>query len=134
MPPAKLTYDDVRQLALALPDVEEATAYGSPAFKVRGAIMAGKPANKSAEPGSLGIIIDFDQRDALIAEAPETYYITDHYKNYPSVLVRLSQIGEDQLRDLLTAAHRYVSSKKKRPARGTAKGTAMRKHADKRTS
>ena len=116
MPPAKVTYDLVRKLALALPGVEGTTAYGSPAFKVRGAIMAGKPTNKHAEPDSLGIIIDFDQRDALIAEAPETYYITDHYKNYPSVLVRLSQIHRDQLRDLLTAAHRYVSSKKKRPA------------------
>ena len=72
--------------------------------------------NKSAEPGSLGVRIGFDQREALLAEAPQTYYVTDHYVNYPIVLVRLSQIRIDELRDLLHSAWRFVTSKKKRTA------------------
>ena len=88
--------------------------YGSPALKVGGELLTCLATNKSAEPGSLGVRIDFDHRDALLAEAPETYYVTDHYVNYPVVLVRLSQIRIDELRDLLTSAWRFVTSEKKR--------------------
>jgi len=116
MPRTKVTFDVVREIGLALPDVEESTMYGSPALKVRGNLLAGLPVNKSAEPGSLGVWIDFDQRAALLAEAPETYYVTDHYVNYPIVLVRLSQIRIDQMRDLLSSAWRFVTSQKRRTA------------------
>ena len=114
MAKAGITFEDVRKLATQLEDVEDATAYGSPAFKVRGAMLGCIAINKSAEPGSLALRIDFEQRDALLAEAPEIFYITDHYKPYPSVLVRLSKIRADQMRDLLQAAWRYVTSQKKR--------------------
>jgi hypothetical protein len=114
---AKATFEDVRKIGLTLPDVEDATAYGSPALKVRGSLLACIAINKSAEPGSLAVRIDFDQRDALLAEAPETYYVTDHYINYPCVLVRLSRIGADPLRDLLGAAWRFVTTQKKPPAK-----------------
>jgi len=110
----KVTFDTVRKIGLALANVEESTAYGSPALKVRGDLLACIAINKSAEPGSLGVRIDFDQRDALLAEAPKTYYVTDHYVNYPIVLVRLSQIRMDELRDLLNAAWRFVTSQKKK--------------------
>src|SRR5436190_13281195 len=114
MPRTKITFDAVREVGLALPDVEDSTMYGSPALKVRGDLLACMAINKSAEPGSLGVRIDFDQRDALLTEAPKTYYVTDHYVNYPIVLVRLSQIRIDELRDLLNAAWRFVTSQKKR--------------------
>jgi hypothetical protein len=68
--------------------------------------------NKSAEPGSLVVRIDFDRRAELIAASPEVYYLTDHYLNYPSVLVRLSRIHPDALRDLLGMAWRFVTAKK----------------------
>jgi hypothetical protein len=112
MPRTKVTFDVVREIGLALPDVEESTMYGSPALKVRGGLLAGLPVNKSAEPGSLGVCIDFEQRAALLAEAPETYYVTDHYVNYPIVLVRMSQIRVDQMGDLLSSAWRFVTSQK----------------------
>ena len=117
MPRTKVTFDTVREIGLALEDVEESTMYGALALKVRGSLLACKATNKSAEPDSLVIRVDFEQRDALLAEAPETYYVTDHYVNYPSVLVRLSKVRRDELRDLLTAAWRYVTSRKKRNAR-----------------
>ena len=114
MPRTRVTFDIVREIGLALPDVEEGTMYGSPALKVRGNLLACMAIHKSAEPESLAVRIDFDRRAGLIAEGPETYYLTDHYVNYPVVLVRLSQIRIDQLRDLLAAAWRFVTAKKSR--------------------
>jgi hypothetical protein len=107
----RATFDIVRKIGLELPDVEESTTWGSPALKVRGKLLACVAIHKSAEPGSLAVRIDFDQRAALLAEAPGTYYVTDHYMNYPAVLVRLSQIPIDQLRDLLRSAWRFVTAR-----------------------
>jgi hypothetical protein len=114
MPKSKVTFDTVRKIARSFPGVEEATAYGSPSIKVNGTLMACIAVNKAAEPNSLMVRIDFDQRDALIEEAPETYYLKDHYAPYPAVLVRLSQVSEVALRDLLNASWRFVTSKMKR--------------------
>lgn len=110
VPTKKIDFDTVRRIALELPDVEESTAYGSPAFKVRGKLLTCIAINKSAEPGSLGVCIDFEQRAELLSGAPDVYYVTDHYVNGPMVLVRLSRIQEDELRDLLRAAWRFVTA------------------------
>jgi hypothetical protein len=120
MPRKTVNFDIVRKIALELPDVEESTAYGSPAFKVRGNLLAAIAINKSAEPGSLGVRIAFDRRKELIAESPDVYYLTDHYVNYPCVLVRLSRIHPDALRDLLSMAWSFVTAKKptRKPPRG----------------
>jgi len=112
-PKAGVTFDVIREIGLKLPDVKESTAYGALALKVGGKLLACKAINKSAEPNTLVVRIDFAQRDALLAELPQTYYVTDHYVNYPSVLVRLSQIDAGQARDLLNAALRFVTSQKK---------------------
>ena len=117
MPRTKVTFDIVREIGLALPDVEAGTMYGSPALKVRGKLLTCLAINKSAEPESLVVAIDFDQRAGLLAEAPETYYVTDHYVDYPVVLVRLSQVRIDQLRDLLGSGWRFVKAQKKRKSR-----------------
>ncbi|MBZ5673970.1 MAG: MmcQ/YjbR family DNA-binding protein [Acidobacteriia bacterium] len=105
-----MDFDTVRKIALELPEVEESTAHGSPAIKVRGKLLTCMAVNKSAEPGSLGIRIDFDQRAELVATAPDVYYFTDHYADYPMVLVRLSRIDPDALRDLLRASWRFVTA------------------------
>ena len=102
-------FDLVRTLARSLPDVEESTMYGAPALKVRGKMFACMASHKSAEPGTLVVRADFDHRDELIAADPSTYYLTDHYVNYTSVLVRLSRIEPDALRDLLLSAWRFMS-------------------------
>jgi hypothetical protein len=127
MPRTKVTFDTVRKIGLALPDVAESTAYGALALKVRGNLLACTAIHKSAEPDSLVVRIDFDQRAALLAEAPQTYYVTDHYVNYPSVLVRLSRVRIDELRDLLNAAWRFVTSQKKRTARAALTSRRKRK-------
>ena len=118
-----LTFDDVREIGLTLPNTTVATAWGSRCLQVNGHRFCAIAINKSAEPNSLGLHCDFDTRDALIAEQPELYYTASHYENYPCVLVRLSRIRRDVLEDLLRMAHRFVSArhpkrvKTKRPSR-----------------
>jgi hypothetical protein len=104
-----IDFDTVRDIGLALPGVEESTAYGSPALKVRGQLLACVPANRSAEPNSLVVRVDFDDRAELLAADPNAYYVTDHYVGYSAVLVRLSRINRDVLRDLLGMAYKFVT-------------------------
>ena len=66
--------------------------------------------HKSAEPNTLVVRIGIDQRDAMIADDPQTYYLKPHYVAYPCVLVRLSAISRDALTDLLQAGWRYVDA------------------------
>ena len=121
-----ITFATVRALALALPDTEEGTIYGTTAFKVRGKMFACRAIHPSAEPGTLAVRIAFDQRDELIAAQPEVYYFTDHYVNYPAMLVRLSRVHRDALRDLLAMARLFVLSTSTRRA---TKPTRRRGHA-----
>jgi hypothetical protein len=112
------SFDIVRRIGRELPDVEELTMYGAPALKVHGTFLACMASHKSAEPNTLVVRVDFDQREALIADDPRTYYLTPHYQDYPSVLVRLSVIEPEALRDLLMSAWRTVrTSAPKRTAR-----------------
>ena len=114
MPRSTITFDTVRKIGLALPGVEESTAYGSPALKVRGKLLACVPTHRSAEPGSLAVRVDFDDRAELLAADPDIYYVTDHYLNYTAVLVRLSHVTPDVLRDLLCMAHKFVTARRRR--------------------
>jgi|ERR1017187_3957154 hypothetical protein len=110
MPRSTIDFDTVRKIGLALPGVEESTAYGFPALKVHGKLLACMPANRSAEPGSIAVRVDFDDRAELLAAAPDIYYVTDHYADYSAVLVRLARVNPDVLRDLLSMAHRFVTA------------------------
>lgn len=65
----------------------------------------------------LAVFVDFDRRAELLAEAPDTYYLTDHYADHPCVLVRLSQIDPEALQGLLRLSWQFVS-KKGRKRRG----------------
>jgi len=105
------SFKTVEAIGRTLPDVEVTTAYGQPALKVRGKMIACMAANKAAEPNTLAVKMEFADRDALIEDDPDTYYLKDHYLNYPCVLVRLSRVRADALRDLLAGAHRFVMAK-----------------------
>jgi hypothetical protein len=109
--PQRITFDTVRKIGLALPGVEESTAYGTPALKIGGKLMACTAINKSAEPNTLAVFVDFDRRAELLAEAPHTYYVTDHYADHPCVLVRLWQIDHEALKGLLRLSWQFVSKK-----------------------
>src|SRR4051812_18693975 len=89
----KLTYSEVSQIALVMNDVEESTSYGTPAFKTNGILFV----RYRPELDSIVVAMDFEERDAAIEENSETYYLTDHYVNYPWVLVRLPSIKKTAL-------------------------------------
>ena len=111
--PKKTGFDIVRRMGLTLPEVEEGKIYGSPALKVRGRMFACLAIHRSAEPNTLAVRIEFDRRDELMAAKPQTYYMTEHYVNYPCVLVRLTRIHRGELRDLLLMGWRFMSTTKK---------------------
>jgi len=100
----------VRAIGRTLPDVEESTMYGQPALKVGGKWLACIASHSSAESNTLVVRLDFEDRDALIADDPRTYYLKPHYEGYPSVLVRLALIDDGALHDLLQSAWRTVTA------------------------
>lgn len=134
--PRPITFARVEKIASTLPDVEVTTTWGTPALKVHGRMFACLASHKSAEPNTLVVMMDFPDRDALVEEDPDTYYLEEHYLTYPCVLVRLSRVHPDALRDLVVGAHRYVSSKRRnrtsaggRPARRSTRPSPSRRRA-----
>jgi hypothetical protein len=97
-----------REIALSLPNAEEVSSYGTPGFKANGELFT----RLHQDGESLVVKMDFEQREALMAHDSETYYITDHYLNYEWILVRLSRVHPDALRDLLRGACRFAASKR----------------------
>jgi hypothetical protein len=108
-----IDFEAVQDIARSLPDVVDSTSSRGVAFKIRGKLFACAAIHKSAEPDSLMVRIDFDHRDALLAAQPAIYYLTDHYRGYPAILVRLGKINRDALRDLLHSAVLFVTAKKR---------------------
>jgi hypothetical protein len=116
--PHRINFKTVESIGRTLPDVEVTTTYGQPALKVRGKMFVCIASHKSAEPNTLVVMMDFADRDALVEDDPDTYYLKEHYLNYPCVLVRLSRVHADALPDLITGAHRFVSAKVRRKSAG----------------
>jgi hypothetical protein len=108
--PRRISFKTVETIGRTLPDVEVTTAWGQPALKVRGTMFVCIASHKSAEPNTLVVRMDLASREALLEDDPETYYLKDHYVNYPCVLVRLARVRADALRDLVVSAHRFVSA------------------------
>ena len=89
------------------PGVEEDLSYGTPALKVRKKLIA-----RLREPGVLVLRCSLDEKEFLMAAAPEIYFETDHYKGWPAVLVRLSEIGREELSERLEKTWRGLATKK----------------------
>jgi hypothetical protein len=103
-----MTFDEVRAIAFSLPGVEEAPCYGTPGLRNRGKILA-----RLWPDGEVLVLarIGLDEREFLMQADPETFFITDHYANYPSVLARLARLDSPTLARLLTQAWRETASK-----------------------
>jgi hypothetical protein len=98
----------LREIALSFPGVEQGTSYGTMAWRVRKSFIA-----RVKEDGeSIAIRMDFGEREILMEGEPGTFFITDHYRHYPMVLVRLNKVHPDELKRIF--------------------GNAWRKHAGKR--
>jgi hypothetical protein len=105
----KLTFDDVRRMALALPGVMERTSYGRPSFYIgkRMLVCLGKQSDHVVAPMS------FEERDLRLEGEPDVYFVTDHYRGWPCVLVRLATVREDALRALLERTWREIAPKRR---------------------
>jgi hypothetical protein len=108
-----ISYDTVRRMALTFPNVEESTSYGTPALKVKGKLFVRW--RNEEDPDTIVLKMPFEQREELMAGDPETYFITDHYRNYPWVLVRLSKVHPDALHELLQIG--YSNALRTKPGR-----------------
>src|SRR2546423_228509 len=102
-----VTFDTVRQIAQTLPGAEESTSYGTPAFKVKGKLFA----RQHQDGESLVVRVDFEEREEMMSAAPDKFYITDHYLKYPWMLVQMSKVRPDELRDLLIGSWRRAAPK-----------------------
>jgi hypothetical protein len=92
----------VRRLALAFPGVEEGLSYGTPGFRVRGKFLA-----RLWEDGEILVVkCGDDERDYRMKADPETFFMTDHYRGYPTVLVRLANVTDGDLQEVLEQAWR----------------------------
>jgi hypothetical protein len=110
MPPRKsaLTFAQVASIAGMLPEVVVATSYGTDALKVKGKLFA-----RIWEDGSTLVLrLPIVVRDHLIASQPEQFFLTDHYRDYPYVLVRLAAVTSSDLAPLLEEAWRQVAPKR----------------------
>jgi hypothetical protein len=105
---ARVTVATVRRLALAFPGVEEGLSYGTPGFRVRGKFLA-----RLWEDGeTLVIKCGDDERDFRLQADPEAFFVTDHYRGYPTVLVRLARVREEDLHAVLEEAWRRQAPKR----------------------
>ena len=101
-------FEAVRRMALALDNVEEGTSYGTPAFKVGGVLFL----RLHQDLDSLVVRMDLERREEMMAADPEASYITEHYLNYPWMLVRLARVHRDALQDLIATAWRASARKR----------------------
>ena len=111
---AGTSFEEARQLALALPGVEEGTSYGTPAFRVGGKLLA----RFHQDGESLVLKVELAAREVLIGAKPDTFYVTDHYSCYPLMLIRMANIERDELQGLIEEAWRQTAPKRLLAARG----------------
>jgi hypothetical protein len=104
---AATNFDAVRAIARRLPGVEDSTSYGTPALKVRGKLMV----RLHQDMDCFVLRTELLDREMLMQSAPEVFFITDHYRDYPWVLVRFSAVDARALPDLLERAWRLVAPK-----------------------
>ena len=121
-----VSFPEVSELAKALSGVIESTSYGTPALKVDGKLLA-----RLKEDGeTLVLRMDFVNRDLLLRAEPDLFFLTDHYLNYPSILLRLKEVTRKRMAELLEDAWRLVAPRRREPSgakRPTTKKRATKK-------
>jgi hypothetical protein len=103
------SYERYLKIALALPGAEASTSYGTPSVKVRGKIMSRW---RTEAEGAVAIRCDFLDRQILLQAQSEVFFLTDHYVNYPMILMRIEKASRDVLMDVVERAWRLVAPDK----------------------
>ena len=96
----KLSLADIRRTVSALPGAEEGTSYGTPAWRYKGRLLA----RLHQDGQSIVLKVGNETRDHLLQADPDTFFITDHYIGYPTVLARLDKLSAADLKKLLVRA------------------------------
>ena len=104
------TEDDVRRIALSLPETTEKPWFNTPGFRVnnKGFLRI----RTEAEGGLVVFVADLGEKDALLAADPAKFFTTPHYDGYPAVLVDLAAVDVDELRELITDSWRLKAPKR----------------------
>jgi hypothetical protein len=122
-----ISFDTVREIAGGLPGAVEGTSYGTPAFHVGKTLFV----RQHQDGESLVVRIEPEERAVRVAADPKTYSVTDHYVNYPWVLVRMASVRRRELKELLKDAWRLGATqgdvgtrrpRKRRGRRATSRG------------
>lgn len=100
------TWEDVRRICLALPDVEERKQ----TFRTNGRIFA----NLSREEGAISTRAPDEERDLLIQARPDVYFVTPHYESWEAVLVRLDAVDDEELAGRIEDAWAFIDAKRPR--------------------
>ena len=100
---AGVTPRTARRLLLGLPGVEEGTSYGMPSFKLAGKFLARL---RDDDTVLVVHVRSLDERDLLLRHEAAVFFTTDHYRNYPTVLIRLARVSERVLGEVLLDAWR----------------------------
>jgi hypothetical protein len=104
-----ITPAQFKKVALSFPEALEKSSYGNPSIFIAKKFFT----RLRKEDDSVVWIVDsMDERDHLLEIDPKTYFITDHYRDYPSVLVRTARIDTDMLKKMLERRWRKVAPKK----------------------
>jgi hypothetical protein len=103
-----VTFDDVRAMALALPGVTEGPSYGTPGYRVGKKLFA----RQHQDGESLVLTVNAFERPYLLEAEPDVFYITDHYRDYPRVLLRMAAATPARLRRALEDAWRIDAPKR----------------------
>jgi len=103
-----MTWDEVREVALKWPGMADSRSYGTPSLKVKGKFVA-----RLREDGeTVALRIDVLERQERMAADPGAFFVTDHYVNYPAVVVRLAKVKRRDLAELIESAWRELAPRK----------------------
>lgn len=104
------TEDDVRRIALALPETIEKSSYNTPGFRVKDKLFL--RIRDEAEGGLVVFVADLDEKEAMLASDPTVFFTTAHYDGHACVLVDIGPIGIDELTEVITDSWRNKAPKK----------------------
>jgi len=100
-------YSQVSSIALSFPGAVASTSYGTPAFKVNKKLFA-----RFREDGKT-LVVYTAERNKWMKKSPATFYITDHYKDHPLMLIDLATVKKKDLEHLLLASWQMRAPKRK---------------------
>ncbi|WP_274630390.1 MmcQ/YjbR family DNA-binding protein [Arvimicrobium flavum] len=108
-------FDKLRRAAAGLPNISEGTSYGTPSLRAGKKFLA-----RVKDADTVAVMCPLEEKEVLLAAAPEFYFETDHYRGWPAMLVRVHDIPIEELAHRLERAWQIQATPKMLKARGPA--------------